>query len=68
LIRGVQVETTLDESGFLGEGDAFLFGNVLERLFADYVSLNSFSQTRVSLMPSQTVWSWAPRNGAQTLL
>ncbi len=68
LIRGVQIHVTLDESGFLGEGDAFLFGNVLERLFADYVSLNSFSQTRVSLTPSQTVWSWPPRNGAQTLL
>ncbi len=67
-VRGVEVEIDLDESGFLGEGDAFLFGGVLERLFADYVSLNSFSQCKVSLHPSQTVWSWAPRNGARTLL
>ncbi len=67
-VRGVEIQLDLDESGFLGEGDAFLFGSVLDRLFADYVSLNSFSQCKVSLHPSQTVWSWPPRNGARTLL
>lgn len=67
-IRGVDVEVDLDESGFSGEGDMYLFGSVLERLFAEYVSINSFSRTRVRGMSSNVEYRWPARSGNQTLL
>lgn len=67
-VRGIHLEVELGESGFAGDGDVFLFGCVLDRLFAEYVSLNSFAQTSVTLLPSKAAWSWPPRSGARTLL
>jgi type VI secretion system protein ImpG len=31
LLRGVDIEITLDENGFTGEGDIHLFGEMLNR-------------------------------------
>ena len=42
--RGVQVTVTCDEAAFEGTG-VFLLGAVLERFFAKYVSINSFTET-----------------------
>lgn len=67
-IRGVDIEVDLDESGFSGEGDMYLFGSILERLFAEYVSINSFSRTRVRGVSSNLEYRWPARSGNQTLL
>ena len=42
--RGVEVSVEFDENAFDGTG-AFLLGAILERFFAKYVSINSFSET-----------------------
>ena len=42
--RGIEVTLTLDEAAFEGTG-VFLLGAVLERFFAKYVSINSFTET-----------------------
>jgi type VI secretion system protein ImpG len=42
--RGLEVTVTLDEAAFEGSG-IFLLGAVLDRFFARYVSINSFTQT-----------------------
>lgn len=68
LIRGIDIEVQLDESGFAGEGDLFLFGAVLDRLFAEYVSINSFSRTHVKGIGSNLEHKWPARTGNQTLL
>lgn len=67
-VRGVNIMVDLDESGFLGEGDMYLFGAVLERLFAEYVAINSYSRTGVKAMGSNWEAKWTARNGNQTLL
>jgi type VI secretion system protein ImpG len=67
-IRGVDIQVSLEESGFLGEGDMFLFGAVLERLFAEYVSINSFSRTSLRAVGSNFEAKWLARSGNQTLL
>jgi type VI secretion system protein ImpG len=66
-VRGVRVAVELDEAGFTSSGDAFLFGCVLDELFASQVSLNSFSELALRLQPSQLEFQWAPRNGRQTI-
>ncbi len=44
--RGLELTVTCDESSFEGTG-AFLLGAVLDRFFAKYVSINSFTETVV---------------------
>ncbi|RKI43073.1 type VI secretion system baseplate subunit TssF [Corallococcus sp. AB004] len=66
-VRGVQVTAELDEVGFTGPGDAFLFGCILDEMFASQVSLNSFSEFVLRLQPSQLEYRWSPRNGRQMI-
>lgn len=67
-VRGILVEVELDDSGFAGDGDVHLFGCVLERLFANYVSINSYAQTKVRTLNSKLEYSWPARSGNTTLV
>ncbi|WP_426753328.1 type VI secretion system baseplate subunit TssF [Myxococcus sp. Y35] len=67
-LRGHRTRVDLDEENFMGVGDAFLFGCVLEELLASHVTINSFNELGIRLHPSQTEFAWLPRNGSQTLL
>ncbi|HEY2407212.1 MAG TPA: type VI secretion system baseplate subunit TssF [Polyangiaceae bacterium] len=67
-VRGVALEIDLDESGFAGDGDLFLFGAVLERLFSHYVSLNSFSMTTVRALQTKARYAWPARSGNLTMI
>jgi type VI secretion system protein ImpG len=68
IVRGVDVDVDAEEAGFLGDGDLFLFSAVLDRLFASYVSINSFSRTNVNGLASKQRYAWPARNGNTTLL
>ncbi|MGE0328951.1 MAG: type VI secretion system baseplate subunit TssF [Polyangiaceae bacterium] len=67
-VRGLHVEVSLEENGFTGDGDMFLFGVILERLFASYVSLNSFTSTTVHGVTSKVKFEWPARSGNLTIL
>ena len=68
LVRGVAVDVELDERGFAGLGDMYLFGAALDRLFASYVPINSFCRTTVTSRPSNYRFAWPARNGSSRLL
>ncbi|MER3417072.1 MAG: type VI secretion system baseplate subunit TssF [Gemmataceae bacterium] len=66
--RGVAIELELDEDKYALTGP-LLFGAVLERFFAQYASLNSFTQLVVRTAQKEGVYhSWPPRAGQQVLL
>ncbi|WP_224363338.1 type VI secretion system baseplate subunit TssF [Hyalangium versicolor] len=67
-VRGSQVTVDVEEAGFTGLGDAFLFGAVLDEMFASYVSLNAFSEMNLRIQPSQVEYRWPPRNGRQPIV
>jgi type VI secretion system protein ImpG len=67
-VRGTLVELELDEAGFAGVGDAFLFGCAIDDLLAAQASLSSFAELAVRLQPTQREYTWSPRNGYRTLL
>lgn len=67
-LRGNRITVGLDETNFLGVGDAFLFGCILDELFASNVTLNAFNELGVRLQPSQMEYAWPPRNGTQLTL
>ncbi len=67
-VRGVRADVELDENGFAGEGEMYLFASVLSEMFASYVSLNSFTQLSVRGTNTNVVYTWEPKTGNQTLI
>ena len=65
--RGIEVSLTLDESAFEGAG-VFLLGSVLERFFAKYVSINSFSETVLRSIQRKEIVRWPARLGRRPVL
>jgi type VI secretion system protein ImpG len=65
--RGIEVRLILEDKAFEGSG-AFLLGAVMERFFAEYVSLNHFVQTVVETAERGVIARWPPRSGSRTHL
>jgi type VI secretion system protein ImpG len=58
LLRGVDIEITLDADGFAGEGDISLFGEMLNRFFALYADIHLFNQLTLILQPTGRCLRW----------
>jgi type VI secretion system protein ImpG len=65
--RGLEVTITLEEAAFEGSG-VFLLGAVLERFFARYVSINSFTETVVKTVERGEIMRWTMREGLRPIL
>jgi type VI secretion system protein ImpG len=66
--RGLEITLELDEEKYVGTG-AYLFASVLERFFALYASINSFTQLVLRTRQEQgEIKRWRPRAGEQPLL
>lgn len=55
--RGLEIRVELDPAAFAGSG-VFLLGAVLERFFAKYVSVNSFTKTIIATTDGAEVITW----------
>jgi type VI secretion system protein ImpG len=64
---GVQIGLTCDELAFQG-GSLFLLGAVLERFFARYAGINSFTETSLAALARGEIKRWPPRAGLRPLL
>ena len=62
-VRGVASDIELDEGGFSGEGEMYLFASILNEMFSSYVSLNSFTQLTVTGSNTRVVYKWEPKSG-----
>jgi type VI secretion system protein ImpG len=67
-VRGIAVTVEINEDGFSGEGDVFLFGTLLHEFFSLYASLNSFSQLTVRGTKFGEVYTWPPKAGGRITL
>ena len=66
--RGVEITLEFDEEKYVGSG-AFLLGAVLDRFFALYASVNSFTQLRIKSRQREGVWKeWPPAAGEKIIL
>jgi type VI secretion system protein ImpG len=65
--RGLEITLTVDEASFEGAGIVAL-GSVLERFFARYVSLNSFTQLRLESSARGAVKTWPVRVGCRQII
>jgi len=57
MVRGLEITVTMDEAAFEGTG-AFGLGGVLERFFAKYVSINSFTETVIRTDGRGEIMRW----------
>jgi type VI secretion system protein ImpG len=67
-LRGISVELEIDEDKFGGEGEAYLFGTLLNEFFSQYVTLNAFSRLTVKAVKRGEVYAWPARIGQRIIL
>jgi type VI secretion system protein ImpG len=65
--RGLEITLMADEGAFEGAG-VFLLGAVLERFFAKYVALNSFTETVLRTVQRGEIMRWRARAGLRQLI
>jgi type VI secretion system protein ImpG len=65
--RGLQITLTLDDAAFEGTG-AFILGAVLSQFFAQYVSINSFTETVIRTVARGEIMRWPARSGRCAIL
>ena len=65
--RGIEITVTFDEKAFEGTG-IMIFGAVLDRFFAEYTSINSFTETVVKSARRGVLKRWPPRSGTGQVL
>ncbi len=65
--RGLEITIALDDAAFEGAGILSL-GAVLDRFFARYVSLNSFTQTRIVSTSRGEIKTWPVRMGRRQII
>lgn len=65
--RGLEITITMSEKAFSGSG-MFLLGAVLDRFFAEYASINSFTQVVVESVERGPIKRWPPRPGLGEIL
>jgi type VI secretion system protein ImpG len=60
--RGIEITVKFDERAFEGNG-IMLLGAVLDRFFAEYTSVNSFTETVIESSQRGIIKRWPPRAG-----
>ena len=65
--RGLELTVLFDETAFAGQG-VFILGAVLERFFAKYVSLNSFTETVITTQQRKEIMRWPIQMGRRQML
>jgi type VI secretion system protein ImpG len=66
-VRGLELTVTFDEAAFQGAG-VFALAAVLERFFARYVTLNSFTETVARTLDRGEIARWPARIGNRSLV
>lgn len=67
-VRGTEITIVFDEEHFVG-ASAFLLGSVLDRFFALYAGVNSFTELVIRRAHQEEDWKrWPPRAGDRPLL
>lgn len=65
--RGIEVTVLFDEKAFEGTG-IMLLGAALDRFFAEYAAINTFTETVIESQQRGIVKRWPPRAGLGRLL
>jgi type VI secretion system protein ImpG len=67
-VQGLAVRIEVQEEKLASEGDVFLLGCILNEIFSDRTSINSFIELTLRLHASQGEYRWLPRAGNRTIV
>ncbi len=67
-VTGTKTVIILDGANLSSSGEAFVFGEILNEVFARRVLINSFNQLEIMISPSGERCQWEPRNGSFALV
>ena len=65
--RGIAIELTVDELAYEGNS-VFMLGMILDRFFAQYVSINSFTQLILNSSDRGEIYRWPIRIGLRSAI
>jgi type VI secretion system protein ImpG len=63
LLRGVEIEVTLDSHAFAGDGDIEFFGSMLHRFLGRYATLNLYTRRVIVSQPTGQRIAWPDTQG-----
>lgn len=67
-MRGQSINVRVNPANFAGTGDMYLFGVLLDRLFASFASINCFTEFSMTDEASEESYNWQPRVGDRPLI
>lgn len=68
VMRGREIQIDIRQDHFVGHGDLFLFGSILEFILGSYASINTFTQLIVKEVLQGDIYKWPERIGDQPLI
>lgn len=67
-MRGQAINIRVNPANFAGTGDMYLFGALLDRLFASFASINCFTEFSLTDEATDEVYRWGARLGERPLI
>ena len=68
IMRGQQIDMSVDVQQFTGLGDVYLFGALMDSFFSSYSSMNIFTQFNLKEVNTGVTFKGAPKIGNRTLI
>lgn len=68
IMRGQQIEMSVDVQQFTGLGDVYLFGALMDNFFSSYASMNIFTQFNLKEVNTGVTFKWAAKIGNRILI
>ena len=68
IMRGQQIDMSVDVQQFTGLGDAYLFGALMNNFFSSYASMNIFTQFNLKEINTGVTFKWVAKIGNRTLV
>ncbi|PCJ86090.1 MAG: type VI secretion system baseplate subunit TssF [Thiotrichaceae bacterium] len=67
-MRGQSIKVRVNPANYAGMGDMYLFGVLLDRLFASFASINCFTEFSMTDEASEETFTWPIRIGDRPLI
>jgi len=68
VMRGREIQMDIRKDHFIGHGDLYLFGTILDFFLGSYASINTFTQLIVKEVLQGDIYKWPTRIGDQPLI
>lgn len=68
MMRGLEIRMKIRQDHFVGPGDLYLFGNIMDYFFGNYASINTYTRMAINEVVKGNVYQWPARIGQHPLI